>query len=326
MRLGLVGYGYWGPNYARIIEEMPDVTLTWCADVSEAARAAAHAAHPEAQITSDYRRLLEAPDCDAVIIAAPTRQHFEIASAAFDARKHMLVEKPLTDSAVTSAQLADLADEIAVVAMVGHVFLHHPVVRYVQNELRSPAVGAVRFIASSRMGYSPIREDVDALWDLAPHDISMVNAFLGERPTQAFAVGRSYYPGERADVVFGTLRFPSGALASLRLSWAHPFKERRIDIIAQNAAFSFDDLATPKLTRYDGLEMDRNGATTTPMIPTTEPLRSQLEHFITCIREQRKPLTGFREGEAVVATLEALSDSMRSGAITFFTEHSHQIA
>ncbi len=289
IRLGLVGYGYWGPNYARIIEEMPDATLTWCADVSEAARAAAHAAYPNARITADYRGLLDAPDCDAIVIAAPTRHHFEIARAAFDARKHMLVEKPLTDSSHTAAQLADLAERGGIVAMVGHVFLYHPAVRYIESELRSPATGNVRFIASSRMGYSPIREDVDALWDLAPHDISMIHAFMAQRPAEAFAVGHSYYPGQHADVVFGTLRFSNGAIASLRLSWAHPFKERRIDIVAENATFSFDDLAVPKLSRYDGLESDRGGATTTPMIATVEPLRAQLEHFIGCIEERRRP-------------------------------------
>jgi len=326
IRLGLIGYGYWGPNYARIIEETPDATLTGCADVSESARAAAHAAYPDAKITSDYRELLGAGDCDAVIIAAPTRHHFEMAKAAFAAGKHMLVEKPLTDSSATAAQLADLADDSALVAMVGHVFLYHPVVRYIENELHAPSTGAVRFIASSRMGYSPIREDVDALWDLAPHDISMINAFVRERPTQAFAVGHTFYPGEHADVVFATLRFASGALASLRLSWAHPFKERRIDVVAQNATFSFDDLATPKLSRYDGLEEDRQGATTTPMIPATEPLRAQFEHFIECIEQRRTPRSGFREGEAVVATLEALTYSMRSGTAAFVAQDSHQLA
>ncbi|MBV8364062.1 MAG: Gfo/Idh/MocA family oxidoreductase [Candidatus Eremiobacteraeota bacterium] len=326
IRLGLVGYGYWGPNYARIIEELPDATLTWCADVSETARAAAHSAYPQTRVTPHYQELLDAPDCDAVIVAAPTRYHFEIARDAFDARKHLLVEKPLTDSFATAAQLADLADRNAVVAMVGHIFRYHPVVRYVENELRSPATGPVRFIAASRLGYSPIREDVDALWDLAPHDISMIHAFLRERPMHAFAVGHSYYPGDHADVVFGTLQFPSGALASLRLSWAHPFKERRIDVVAENATFVFDDLAAPKLSRYDGLELDRNGATTTPMVPTIEPLRAQLEHFIECIERQSTPRTGFRDGEAVVATLEALTDSMRSGAPAFVPQNSHQIA
>jgi len=144
----------------------------------------------------------------------------------------------------------------------------------------------------------------------------MIQAFMRQRPVEAFAVGHSYYPGQHADVVFGTLRFSDGTVASLRLSWAHPFKERRIDVVAENATFSFDDLATLKLSRYDGIETDREGTTTTPMITAAEPLRAQLEHFIDCIEHERKPLTGFREGEAVVATLEALSESMRCGSAT----------
>ena len=316
IRFGLVGYGYWGPNYARIIEEMPDAALTWCADIAEEARALAHSRHPSASITSDYRELLAAPDCDAVIIATPTRKHFAVALAAFDAGKDMLVEKPLTDSRATASQLASIAESSRLVCMVGHVFLYHPVVRYIDAALREPATGRVRFIASSRVGYSPIRDDVDALWDLAPHDVSMIQAFMQQQPVEVFAVGHSYYRGDRADVVFATLRFADGALASLRLSWAHPFKERRIDVVTQNATFSFDDLAMPKLSRYDGIEADRTGTTTTPMITTAEPLRAQLEHFIDCIEHRRAPLTGFSAGEAVVATLEALTTSMRSGAVT----------
>jgi len=313
IRLGLVGYGYWGPNYARIIDETPGTALTWCADVSEAARAAARSRHPTASITADYRDLLAAADCDAVIIAAPTKHHFEIASAALEACKHMLVEKPLTDSLRTAAELAARAQLTPVICMVGHVFLYHPAVCYIASELQAERTGPVRFIVSSRMGYSPIRQDVDALWDLAPHDVSMIQTFMRERPVQAFAVAHSYYPGEHADVVFGSLRFPGGALASLRLSWAHPFKERRVDVVAQNATFSFDDVATTKLTRYDGIENERAGTATTPMLASAEPLRLQFEHFVRCIQEQLTPLTGFREGEAVVATLEALSASMRSG-------------
>jgi len=316
IRLGLVGYGYWGPNYARLIDEMPDATLTWCADIAQEARALAHARHPSAAITADYRELLAAPDCDAVIIAAPSRHHFDMALAAFDAGKDMLVEKPLTDSKTTASQLASIAESSRLVCMVGHVFRYHPVVRYIDAALREPATGPVRFIASSRVGYSPIRQDVDALWDLAPHDISMIQAFMQRRPVEAFAAGHSYYPGEHADVVFGTLRFSDGTLASLRLSWAHPFKERRIDVVAENSTFAFDDLATPKLIRYDGVEADRTGTMTTPMVASAEPLRAQLEHFIDCIEHRRAPLTGFREGEAVVATLEALTASMRSGAVT----------
>ncbi|MBV8727234.1 MAG: Gfo/Idh/MocA family oxidoreductase [Candidatus Eremiobacteraeota bacterium] len=316
IRLGLVGYGYWGPNYARIIDEIPDAALTWCADTSADARALAHSRHPDASITADYRALLAAPDCDAVIVATPTRRHFDVARAAFDAGKHMLVEKPLTDSHPTAAQLATIADSSRLVCMVGHVFLYHPAVRYIEAALREPGTGRIRFIASSRMGYSPIREDVDALWDLAPHDISMIHAFTQQRPIEAFAAGHSYYPGQHADAVFGTLRFDDGTLASLRLSWAHPFKERRIDVVAENATFAFDDLAVPKLSRYDGLEADRSGTTTTPMILAAEPLRAQLGHFIECIEQKQLPRTTFRDGEAVVATLEALTASMRTGAVT----------
>jgi len=315
IRLGLVGYGYWGPNYARIIDEIPDAAMTWCADIAEDARALAHSRHPNASITSDYRDLLAAPDCDAVIVAAPTHKHFDVARAAFDAGKDMLVEKPLTDSRSTAAQLASIAKSSRLICMVGHVFLYHPAVRYIDAALRDPATGPVRFITSSRVGYSPIRQDVDALWDLAPHDVSMIHAFMQQQPVEVFAAGRSFYPGDRADVVFGTLRFADGTLASLRLSWAHPFKERRIDVIAENATFSFDDLGMPKLSRYDGIEADRAGKTTTPMIATAEPLRAQLEHFIDCIEHRRAPLTGFSEGEAVVSTLEALTASLRSGAV-----------
>lgn len=316
IRFGLVGYGYWGPNYARIIDDANGMELAWCCDVSEAAREAAGARYPSAKVTADYRELIEAPDCDAVIVAAPTKYHFEIAKAALEARKHTLVEKPLTDSHSTAAELAEIAQAAPVTAMIGHVFLYHPAVRYIEAELKAPETGAIRFICSSRMGYSPIRQDVDALWDLAPHDISMIHAFMGERPVEAFAVGNAYYAAGRADVVFGTLRFARGALASLRVSWAYPFKERRLDVVAQNKTLCFDDLAAQKLTRYAGPERDRAGIVTYPALETAEPLRAQLNHFAECIQTSAPPLTGFQEGEAVVSTLDALTQSMRSGAVT----------
>jgi predicted dehydrogenase len=314
IRFGLVGYGYWGPNYARIIDGSERMQLSWCCDVSQSARETAGARYPRAKLTADYRELLAAPDCDAVVIAAPTKDHFEIARAALAARKHTLVEKPLTDSHASALELVKMAESAPVVAMTGHVFAYHPAVRYIEAELKSRDTGAVRFICSSRLGYSPVRHDVDALWDLAPHDISMIHAFLGERPVEAFAVGHAYYTRERADVVFGTLRFASGAIASLRVSWAHPIKERRLDVVAENKTFCFDDLAPQKVTRYAGAERERAGTTTHPSIETAEPLRAQVEHFVTCIEQEASPLTGFREGEGVVATLEALTQSMRTGA------------
>lgn len=316
IRVGLVGYGYWGPNYARILDGSDRTHLTWCCDVSASAREAAGSRHPNAKLTADFEELLAAPDCDAVVVAAPTKSHFEIARAALVARKHTLVEKPLTDSHATALELAKLAESTPVVAMAGHVFLYHPAVRYIEAELRAGDTGAVRFICSSRLGYSPIRHDVDALWDLAPHDISMIHAFMGERPVEAFAVGHAYYTRERADVVFGTLRFASGAIASLRVSWAHPLKERRLDVVAENKTLCFDDLASQKVTRYAGAERARAGTTTYPAIEAAEPLRLQVEHFARCIEQRESPRSGFRDGEAVVATLEALTQSMRAGIPT----------
>lgn len=316
--LALIGCGYWGPNYARTIAQVPGARLAWCCDLSEAALDHMRAEYPGVKTTHDFRDVLRAPDCDAVIVAVPTQHHAALASAALAAGKPVLVEKPVAPNAREADELAALAERSGLVAMVGHIYVFNPAFRAVLERVRGGELGTLRSLRCTRVGFSPLRDDVDALWDLAPHDVSMLLKLTGSLPDLVFAAGNDYVRKGRADVVFATLRFPGGAVAQLDVSWDFPEKVRKLTVVGDRGIAIFDDGAPEQKVRefVRGAAVPEPGSReceiVVPLQPAGNPLALQIVEFLAAIERGSALESDLREGAAVVRVLEALTESMRS--------------
>jgi predicted dehydrogenase len=319
LRLGLIGCGHWGKNYAAAIAGMDDVVLAWCADTTEAARERARALNPGVHLTSDLHELLAAADCDGVIIAAPPHQHASVARAAIAARKPVLVEKPLATTVAAARELADAARVAGTVAVSGHVYLFHPVVVEISNRIRTGMTGRLRFMSASRaftrLASSDDRPDVDALWDLAPNDLAMFVEFAGAMPERVFCARSAFFRPDLADAAFAILEFPAGLVAELRVSWDYPRRERLVTIVGALEALVFDDDAKTKLVSFAGPPVDLAGREGVPVACSGAPsLTMQLRHFVDTIRTGKATRSPFEFGVDIVRILEALSRSADVGA------------
>jgi len=320
LRVALIGFGHWGPNYARILSgTLSGARLTACAEPSAGRLAAFERQYPTARAYADYRRLLREGDVDAVIVATPTSTHREIVEGCLSAGLHVLVEKPLAGSVADAEALAVLAKGVSRTLMVGHTFLFNPAVRAIKAYIDSGALGRIRYLYFQRTGLGPIRQDVNALWDLAPHDLSMLRYWLGTDPVDLVARGESYLKPGTEDVVFVTLNYPNQVLASVHVSWLDPVKVRRVTVVGDRKMVVFDDThATEKLRIYDhGADYQpreggyaefiaavRDGDIVIPRLDPLEPLREELTHFVECINTRTEPLTSAEDGVAVVRVLE----------------------
>ena len=320
VRVALIGFGHWGPNYARILAgTLGGARLVACAEPSAGRLAAFERQYPSARAYADYARLLRDGDVDAAIVATPTSTHRAIVQQCLEAGLHVLVEKPLASTVVDAEALAKLAGTSGHTLMVGHTFLFNPAVRAIKAYIDKGLLGEIRYLYFQRTGLGPIRQDVNALWDLAPHDLSMLRYWLGTDPVDLVARGQSYLKAGTEDVVFVTLSYPSQVLASVHVSWLDPVKTRRVTVVGDKKMVVFDDThATEKLRIYDrGADYQpreggfaefiaavRDGDIAIPRLEPLEPLREQLAHFIDCIVTGKPPLTSAEDGVAIVRVLE----------------------
>lgn len=324
IRVGVVGMNYWGPNLARNMARLPSCELAWCCDLSEELLERHRPAHPGTSFTTRYDDLLEDDALDAVVIATSVPTHAPLARAALGAGKHTFVEKPLALTGADARELAELADERDLVLMVDHLLVYHPGVQAMKTLIDQGTLGQVYYLYGNRVNLGIIRPDENALWSLGPHDISVMLWLVGERPSEVSASGESYIQPGVEDVVFGRIRFPSGVLGHLHLSWLDPHKMRRMTVIGSDKMVVFDDMETErKVTVYDKGPIPhtetygeyiqvRSGDISIPKIPGTEPLRIVCEEFVTAVAEGRRPVADGRAGAVVVEVLEAMSESMRS--------------
>ena len=320
VRVALIGFGHWGPNYARILGgTLGGARLVACAEPSAGRLAAFERQYPSARAYADYSRLLRDGDVDAAIIATPTSTHREIVEQCLGAGLHVLVEKPIAGTVEDAEALAQLAVGTSRTLMVGHTFLFNPAVRAIKTYIDQGLLGEIRYLYFQRTGLGPIRQDVNALWDLAPHDLSMLRYWLGTDPVDLVARGQSYLKSGTEDVVFVTLSYPDQVLASVHVSWLDPVKTRRVTVVGDRKMVVFDDThATEKLRVYDrGADYQpreggfaefiaavRDGDIVIPRLEPLEPLREQLAHFIDCIITGSRPLTSAEDGVAIVRILE----------------------
>lgn len=311
VRLGLVGLGHWGKNYARSIAAVQGASLSWCVDQSREALANAAQEYPGVNFTEDLGRVLAAQDCDAIVVAVPPSQHAAVALKVLASGKPVLVEKPLADRLESAEMLAEEAARAEAIAMSAHVYLFHPAFEAIRARIHDPQFGTLRFMRASRMSTrmssAVDRPDVDALWDLAPNDLAMFLAFTGCDPTRVHAAGSMHLRSDQADAVFATLEFPGSIVGELRVSWDYPLRERLVTVTGSHETIVFDDDALAKVKAYAYGRAEPECVTYAP----TAPLVAQIAHFVDCVRSGRRPRLDFAFGVRIVRILEALSASFR---------------
>jgi predicted dehydrogenase len=321
IRIGVVGLGYWGPNLARNFGSIPGCELAWLCDASEQAREKLERAFPNARSTDRLEDLLTDDELDAVVLATPVPTHAQLAIAVARAGKHCFVEKPLATNAADAERAVAAAAQADRTLMVGHLLEYHPAVAKLKELIAGEELGDLYYIYGNRLNLGKLRADENALWSLGAHDVSVALHLIGEEPEECTAHGASYVRDGVQDVVFCYLRFPSGIVAHLHLSWLDPHKERRITVVGARRMATFDDmLIEGKLTIYaKGFDEDtsswgeyiaRSGDAFSPRIPNVEPLRIECEHFIECIRTGATPRSDGQSGLRVVRVLEKLQRSL----------------
>ena len=321
LRLGAVGLGYWGPNLARNLDDLEGAELAWICDRDEERLQRFGGRFPDARKTSRFEDLLEDEALDAVAIATPVVTHFELAREALLAGKHVFVEKPLALSSALGEQLVALAEERALVLMPGHLLLYHPGVAKLKDLVDSEELGRLLYVYGNRQNLGQIRKDENALWSLGAHDLSVILHLVGEEPAEAWARGESFLNPGVEDVVFCYLRFPSGVVAHMHLSWLDPHKMRRMTVVGDKKMAVFDDMEPErKVTVYDkgpqqsaetwGEWQTRSGDISIPKVANDEPLRLECEHFLALLSGDGDRVAAAREGLAVVRALEQLQSSL----------------
>jgi predicted dehydrogenase len=321
IRLGVAGLGYWGPNLARNFAALDGCELAWLCDASPEARARSQELFPGARATAELDELLGDPELDAVVLATPVPTHAELAERVLSAGKHCFVEKPLAITAADAERAVAAAERAGRILMVGHLLEYHPAVVRLKELVDSGELGSLYYIYGNRVNLGKLRADENALWSLGAHDVSVALHLIGEEPLECSAHGRSYVRDGVEDVVFCYLRFPSGIVAHLHLSWLDPHKERRLTVVGAKRMATFDDMQIEgKLTVYDkGFDEDarswgeyitRSGESFCPRIANVEPLRLECEHFLECVRSGTSPRSDGRSGLRVVRVLQALQDSL----------------
>jgi predicted dehydrogenase len=324
VRVGLVGLGYWGPNLARNFDNIAE--LAWLCDVDDEHRAPFEARYPSARGTADYTQLLEDPALDAIVIATPVPTHYELAKQALEAGKHVLVEKPPAMKGAEMDELVTLAADRDLVLMPGHLLLYHPGVRKLKELVDSGDLGEVLCVYTNRQNLGIVRTNENALWSLGVHDLSVILWLIGEDPEEAVAHGRDFLTGGVEDVVFCYLRFPSGRIAHMHLSWLDPHKMRKMTVVGREKMVVFDDMELErKVTVYEkgpwkqseayGEWQTRSGDIHIPKIDTAEPLRLECSEFLDLIAGDGDRRVVAEDGARVVRALDRLTESLKATVV-----------
>jgi predicted dehydrogenase len=331
--LAQIGCGYWGPNLLRNFSSLPDCRVKYVVEFSPERRAFVEKGFPQTKAVESPATAFADPEVTAVILATPAGTHFTLARDALLAGKHVFVEKPLATKTAEVDELGRLAAERKLTLMVGHTFIYNAAVRYVKKLIDGGELGEVRYIYSQRLNLGRIRSDIDALWNFAPHDISIIQYWLGDPvPVSASRQGMDYMQDNVDDVVFLNVVYPGKIMANIHVSWLDPQKVRKMIVVGSRKMVVYDDMAEDKITIYDkgidrravlGENMDfdapqrveysyRSGDILLPQVKFTEPLKAEAEHFLDCIRSGREPLTGVKHARNVVSILEQAHPATRA--------------
>jgi predicted dehydrogenase len=324
LRVAVLGAGYWGPNLVRNLHEAPGAAPVAVADPSADRLETIRKRFPAVRLTTDHRELIADKTIDAVCIATPVGTHRRLAEEAFAAGKHVFVEKPLAPTAVDAEAIVRAGERAGKTLMVGHTFVYNPAVVAVREILDRGDLGAVYYMDSQRVNLGLHQFDINVLWDLGPHDVSITLYWLGQEPEWVQCAGACYVQPEIEDVVFLTLGFASGTVAHAHLSWLAPSKLRTMTVIGSKRMVVYDDVqSVEKVKIYDHgvAELSseelrrsyRSGEIRSPHIAVTEALQLEMRHFIECVRDGRRPRSDGEAGLRVVRVLEAGMRSLRAG-------------
>jgi predicted dehydrogenase len=327
VRVAVIGAGAWGINHVRAFARTKGAQLNLVCDASDACRERAGALAPHVRQGMDLHDALAADDVDAVVLATPARDHAEHARLALHAGKHVFVEKPLALCAADAQAVVALADTRHLTLMVGHLMLYHPAVAYLKTLISAGGLGRIFYVYSLRVNLGRVRQDENALWSLAPHDMSMISYLLDDEPESVSARGGTYLQHNIEDVVFVNLKFRSGVSAQIQVSWLDPRKERRLTIVGSQKMVEFDDVhpveklriydkgvdRPPPFTDYAQFLSIRNGDIHIPQVSMVEPLEVECRHFVECVEQGKRPLTDGASALRVVRVLEAAQRSLECG-------------
>jgi predicted dehydrogenase len=326
--VGVIGCGYWGPNLVRNFVELPGCTVSHLCDLDKERLATISRRFLVEETTEDYRHVLDSGEIDGVVISTPAATHYQLAKEALQAGKHTMVEKPLAMTSGQCKELIELADRQGVVLMAGHTFLYNGAVRWLKDYLDSGQLGDILYVYSQRLNLGKVRQDVSALWNFAPHDISIVLYLLGTNPVRVNAKGLTYLQERIPDIVFMTLDFESGASAHVHISWLDPNKVRKMTVVGSDKMVVYDDVSTNKIQIFDkGVDkvdkklsefegfgefqlMLRSGDLHVPALKLKEPLSVEAAHFVECIKTGGRPLSDGWSGYWVVKIMEAADESI----------------
>ena len=325
--IAVVGTGDWGRNLVRNFANLPDAELRVLCDTDESRLDRMGAQYPGARTVTDVRKVADDPEIQGAVIAASAVHHHGLARTLLEAGKDVYVEKPLALQVDHADELVQLAKEKGAILMVGHLLLYHPGVQYLKKMVDTGDLGDVLYIYSQRVNLGKVRQDENALWSFAPHDLSVILHLIDAEPVDVVARGSAFLRDKVEDVVFVDLRFPDGRLAHVHVSWLDPHKIRKFTVVGSQKMAVFDDMeASEKIRVYDkGVDAEggvvsygdaltvRSGDILIPKISLSEPLRLECQHFVDCIRERKTPLTDGVSGLRVVKVLAAAQASLEAG-------------
>jgi predicted dehydrogenase len=329
LSVGVIGYGYWGPNLVRNFGEIPGARVAAVSDLRGERLAQVRDRYPAVRTTPDHRELLADPAIDAVLVATPVATHYRLAMEAIDAGKHVLVEKPLAPARTEALALVEAARRRGVVLMVDHTFVYTGAVQKIKELVDSDHLGRMLYYDSVRVNLGLFQHDVDVLWDLAVHDLSIMDYVLGRQPHAVAAAGVAHVPGQPVNTAYLTCYFDDDLIAHFHVNWLAPVKIRRTLIGGDRQMIVYDDLEPSEKVKvydrgitladgvaggnegaYDLLVGYRTGDMCAPQLSLTEALRVEAEHFVDCVRTGREPVTGGQAGLRVVRILEAATESL----------------
>jgi len=327
IKIGVIGCGYWGPNLIRSFYSLSDSDMKICCDKDQARLSHIKQLYPNVKITQDMEDLFKDKTIDALCIATPISTHYDIAKRALESGKHVFIEKPFTASSGQARELIGLAQKKKKIIMVGHTFEYSSPVNKIKEILKSGQIGDILYISAARLNLGLFQKDINVIWDLAPHDISILNYLLGAKPEDVQATGVSHVREGIEDVALVSMRYPGNIFAYLHMSWLDPCKVRRFVIVGSKKMIVYDDInseepikiydkGVSKQPHYDTFGefklLYRFGDTYAPRIEIREPLKVECQHFLDCIKDAKKPISDGESGLRVVEIIEAAQRSLKN--------------
>lgn len=326
IRIGVIGYGYWGPNLVRNFVESPDTRVVMVSDLKQDRLDLVQRRYPGVEVTTDFQEILNHPNIDAVAISTPVSTHFPLALQALQSGKHVLVEKPMTTTSDDALRLIDEAERRKLILMVDHTFVYTGAVRKIRELIDKGSLGDIYYYDSTRVNLGLFQSDVDVIWDLAVHDLSIMDYILPSSPVAVSATGVGHVTGATENIAYVTVFYDNSLIAHLNVNWLSPVKIRRTLIGGSKQMIVYDDIESSEKikvydkgvtvkngdeSRYKLLVSYRSGDIYSPQIDVTEALRIEAQHFADCIKTGKAPITDGHAGLRVVSVLEAATKSMK---------------